>query len=75
MTETMERVTEMLRQTDAKLKKLGVVPYGVRKATPKEEKARFENLDVHGLTEMLGKEGKEKTNKWLGKYMSRGGGS
>lgn len=71
MTVTMEKITGMLSGMDDKLKSWGVEPYGIRKATEKEERERFENLTIGDLAEMIQKEGREATNKWLGKFMSK----
>jgi hypothetical protein len=72
MTEAMERLTKMLEATDERLKQYGVEPYGMREATPSEERARFENLTTHELARLVREQGKDKVNKWLGKHMKEG---
>lgn len=72
MTLTMEKMTKMLRQTDAKLKDYGTESYGQRKLTAKEQREKYENLTEGQLYEMIEEHGLDDTNKWLYK-MEQGG--
>jgi len=71
MTKTMEKITEMLVGTDGRLKEFGAMPYGEKKATPKEQRERFENLKTGELAHLIKLHGRESVNEWLGKQMGR----
>jgi len=64
-TSTMEKTTQMLRSMDKKLKAMGQIPYGVRKATLKEQRQMYANLTEGQLYELIQKHGKGKVNEWL----------
>ena len=65
MTSSMEKMTKMLRDTDAKLKTMGDMPYRQRKATPKEQMEMYQNLTEADLYQMVEKHGTDAVNKWL----------
>jgi hypothetical protein len=64
-TETMNKMTNMLRNSDAKLKNMGREPYGTRKATAQEQMELYQNLTEAQLYEMIQKHGIDTVNKWL----------
>lgn len=68
MTDSMEKLTRILRKTDSKLKEYGREPYGVRKATPSEQREMYENLTVPQFYELVDKHGLEAVNKWLRRF-------
>lgn len=68
MTNAMERVTQMLLEQDAKFKKYGVEPYGVRQLTAKEQREKFENLTPQELKSMVEQYGQDEVNAWLQKF-------
>lgn len=67
-TNSMEKLTKMLINTDSKLKDMGKTPYGQRKATAKEERERFDNLTFEGLMSLIEQYGVDEVNTWLGKF-------
>jgi len=67
-TDSMNRLTKMLLNTDSKLKKMGATPYGITKITPKEQRLRYESLTPEKLFELIEKEGLENVNAWLSKH-------
>ena len=72
-TNSMERLTKMVEQTDEKLKQMGTEPYGVRRLTDKEQRERYENLTPNGLLAMIREHGVDETNKFLSKFMPKEG--
>ena len=72
MTNSMQRLTKMLLQTDARLKEFGKEPYGVRKATPKEQREMYENLTEPQFFQMVDTYGIEAVNKWLKRFEQGG---
>ena len=72
MTNSMERLTKILLQTDAKLKEYGAEKYGTRKATRTEQKQMYDNLTEVQLFKMIDQYGTKAVNKWLLKFESRG---
>jgi len=72
-TNSMEKLTGMLRNTDAKLKEMGKIPYGVKKATKREQRDMFENLTESKLIDLVERYGEEKVNAWLNKFMPKEG--
>jgi len=71
LTNSMERLTKMLLQTDAKLKTMGAEPYGVRKTTQAEQRQMYQNLTPDQLFQMIDKYGTAEVNKWLRKFMPK----
>lgn len=71
-TDTMLKMTEMLRDINGKFKEFATEPYGTRKSTPKEQREMYENLTEGQLYEMIDKHGIDDVNKWLYK-MEQGG--
>jgi len=69
MTNVMERTTKMLKATDAKLKTYAPEEYGMKKATAKEDRLRFQALTGPDLVQLIQTYGKESVNQWLGKHM------
>jgi len=69
-TNSMERLTKMLKATDAKLKGFGVEPYGQRKATLAEQRDMYRNLTEEQLFDLYDREGYEATNRWLTKMQT-----
>ncbi len=72
MTDSMERLTNMLKLTDSKLKGYGAEPYGQRKATPKEQREMYENLTEEQYWELIDEHGEKAVNDWMNR-MQRGG--
>jgi len=70
-TNSMEKLTQMLRNTDTKLKEMGKTPYGARKATEKEQRDMFENLTESKLIDLIERYGEDKVNTWLNKFMPK----
>lgn len=68
LTNSMERLTRMLLNTDNKLKKMGEMGYGLRKATPAEQKQMYENLTPEKLFQLIDKHGLAKVNTWMAKH-------
>ena len=71
-TNTMEKLTKMLDNTDAKLKEYGKEPYGVKKLTHVEQRKSIENLTTPELLSMIDQYGVEDVNAWLQKYWKEG---
>jgi len=70
MTVVQNKMTDIYKRVDAKLKDYGGdMPYGVRKMTPTEQRQRYENLTPEGLMDLRNQYGEESVNKWLGKFM------
>lgn len=67
-TNTMERLTKMLLNTDSHLKKMATEPYGKRKATAREEREMYENLTPEGLWQMIDEKGADEVNAWLSRF-------
>ncbi len=67
-TNTMERLTKMLLNTDSHLKKMGSEPYGKRRATPKEEREMYDNLTSDKLMQMIDEKGVDNVNEWLSRF-------
>jgi len=72
ITLSMEKLTKMLKQTDAKLKEYGAEPYGQRRLTDKEQRERIQNLTQQELLTMIDQYGPEDVNKMLNKYWKEG---
>ena len=68
MTNAMEKVTNMLLESDSKFKKYGTEPYGIRELTEKEQRERFENLTPQELKAMVDQYGPDEVNAWLQKF-------
>ena len=69
MTEALLRASQMLQNTDNKLKEMGNMPYGMVKATPKEQREMFENLTPEQLQELVMKHGYDAVNDYLKRFM------
>lgn len=73
MTNSMERLTKMLKQTDSKLKAYGVEPYGQRKATPKEKAEMVRNMTPQQFFDLVDRVGLDKANQLLARYEPKEG--
>jgi len=62
---SMEKMTQLLKAIDDKYQQYASEPYGVRKATPKEQLEMYKNLSEAQLYELLEKYGVDEVNKWL----------
>lgn len=71
-TMAMQKMTDLLKATDQKFKEFATEPYGVRKATLKEQREMYENLTEGQLYELIEKHGVDEVNNWLYK-MEQGG--
>ena len=69
MTEALLRASQMLQNTDNKLKEMGKMPYGMVRATPKEQKQAFENLTPEQLQGLIMKHGYDEVNDYLKHFM------
>ena len=71
MTQVQEEMYDMYSRMDKIIVKeyVGDMPYGMKKATAKEKRERFENLTPQELPELIKKYGFEEVNKRLGEYM------
>jgi len=71
MTQVQEKMFDMYKRADAKIVKdyTGDMPYGMKKATAKEKRERFENLTPAELPELIKKYGFDEVNKRLGEYL------
>ena len=70
MTTIQNNVTETLIKVNERLKYYaGDMPYGMKKATPKEQRDMFENLDAKGLSDLINQYGADEVNEMLGKFM------
>lgn len=72
-TNAMQKLTNMLVNTDKKLEEMGTEPYGIRKLTAKEERERFKNLTPGELWNMIQTYGKPAVNEWLQKMEEKHG--
>ena len=52
-TNQMEKMTDMMRKTDARLKEMGKEPYGMRKLTEAEQMQQYRNLTPEKIFEMI----------------------
>lgn len=68
MTNSMNRLTKMLINTDHKLKGMGVEPYGQVKLTDKEQRERIKNMTAGDMESLIVKYGEPAVNKFLNKY-------
>jgi len=71
-TESMKKMTEMVKAIDQKYKEFATDPYGVRKLTLGEQREKYDNLTEAQLYEMVEKHGMDDVNKWMYK-MEQGG--
>ena len=71
LTNTMNRVTQMLLNADGKLKEWGKEPYGVREATLAEQKQVVQNLTEDQMFELINKHGLDKVNAWLSRFENK----
>ena len=71
MTLAMNKATNMLEQSDAKLKEYGAEPYGMRKLTPAEQRKAFENLTPQSLKALIDEHGVDDVNEFLLKFMPK----
>ena len=69
LTESMEKLTKMLVNTDQKLKGMATLPYGTRKLSSYEQRKRFESLTPEDVAQMIEQYGVNETNAYLNKYM------
>ena len=69
LTESMERLTKMMVNTDQKLKGMADLPYGARKLSSYEQRKRFEQLTPEDVAKMIEEQGINAVNEYLGKYM------
>ena len=69
LTNAQERLAKMLINIDRQLQRLGDTPYGVRKATPAEQRQLFERVRGNNdlLLDLANKQGMEEVNSWLNK--------
>lgn len=74
LSRVMEHTYKMLSNVDAQFKKMGKEPYGVRKATPAEQRRMYENLTPEELWKLINTEGLDETNKFLAKFEEQGNG-
>lgn len=72
MTRTMDNIHKILGATDKRLQEFGVMPYGMKKATPKEQREQYDNLSIEGLANLIQQHGRAEVDNWLGKYMKEG---
>jgi hypothetical protein len=73
MTTVMLEMTQILSDTHSEIKTFkGKLPYGLRKATPKEQRQTFENLTVADLSNLIQTQGRDKTSEYLGRFMPKG---
>lgn len=70
-TNSMERLTKMLRRADIRLKEFGVEPYGTRKATPGEQREMYENLTEEQLFDLYDREGYDAVNRFLNRFQPK----
>ena len=68
LTESMERLTKMLVNTDSKLKGMATLPYGTRKLSSSEQRKNYENLTQEQLMDMLEEHGVDSVNAWLSRF-------
>lgn len=72
MTGVQNKMVKMYKGIDAKLKEYGGdMPYGMRRATRREQKEQYENLTPGELYNMIQAQGEDEVNKWL-KHMMEG---
>jgi len=71
MTMVQNEMYDMYRRMDKKIVDdyVGDMPYGMKKATEKEKRERFENLTPRELPELIKKYGFDEVNKRLGEYL------
>jgi arginine/ornithine N-succinyltransferase beta subunit len=68
LTNSMNKLTKMLLQFDAKLKTYGVEPYGIRKLTLAEQRRKFENLTSEELKAMIDEHGVSEVNDFIKRF-------
>ena len=67
-TESMQKLTHILYNTDAKLKEWGKEPYGTRKLTAAQQRERIKNMTPQDLMALIDEHGEQEVNAWLSKY-------
>ena len=73
MTGVQNKMAKMYKGIDAKLKEYGGdMPYGMRRATPKEQREQYETLTPEKLMELTQMYGEAEVNNWLRKNMQEG---
>ena len=65
MTLAMQKLTKMLLGADEVLERMGETPYGVRKATRKEQLQMAQGLTPDEMFEHIRTRGARAVNKWL----------
>ena len=65
MTNAQERLFKILTATDGIFKKMGEVPYGMRKTTPAEQRQAYANLTPNELMVQIERHGVKDVNEWL----------
>ncbi len=73
LTNSMERLTNMLVNCDTKLKAYGVEPYGQRELTDREQRDRIKNMSENDLLALIEQHGVQEVNAWLNKYWRENG--
>ncbi|HUV45574.1 MAG TPA: hypothetical protein VMW45_00700 [Dehalococcoidia bacterium] len=69
MTKVSEDLYKHLEGFDNIVKDIaGDLPFGIQKMTPKDRRARIENLDLPGMVNLIKTHGKEAVEKELGEY-------
>ena len=64
----MQKLSNMMVSIDEKLAKMGETPYGVRKATHKEQLAMAAKLSEDDIIALMEKHGVKEVNDWLAKF-------
>jgi len=69
MTQVQEKMYKMYSRMDKIIANdyIGDMPYGMKKATAKEQRERFENLTPRELPALIKKHGFEEVNEYLRK--------
>lgn len=70
-TESMKKMTEMLKAIDGKYKEFATEPYRMEKATPQDQANMYNNLTEAQLYGMIEKHGIESVSKWLNQMEQR----
>ena len=65
MTLAMQKLTKMLLGADEVLERMGETPYGVRKATKKEQLGMAKRLTPEEMFAHIEQRGAHAVNKWL----------
>lgn len=74
LTNSMNRLTKMLTNTDTKLKEYGVEPYGQKELTDREQRERIKNLTRGELFDLINQYGEKPVNDWLNRYWEENNG-